>query len=71
MITLRIQHNGTKTDFLTTDFMDVWSEIEKIPDGEVISITKKEMTVPECEQTLKERAALNMSIKTPWKDGPE
>jgi len=29
------------------------------------------MTVPEYEQTLKERAALNMSIKTPWKNEPE
>jgi len=69
MQTYRIQHPPTKTDFLTTDFMDIWNELEKIPDGDEISIKKEEMTVPEFDTEIKKLAVLNLTIKTPWKNG--
>lgn len=66
MTTYRIQHPPTKTDVLTTDFMDVWHELERIGDGESITITKKEMTVKELEDQLKLNTVLNMSIRIPY-----
>ena len=69
MQTYRIQHPPTHTDFLTTDFMDVWAELEKIPDGYEISIKTQEMTVPEFDTEIKKLAVLNLTIKTPWKNG--
>lgn len=56
---------------MTTDLIDVLDELEKIPDGGTISITKEEMTLPEFESEIKKRGILNMTIKTPWKDGSE
>lgn len=66
MKTFRIQQEITRTDFITTDFMDVWNALEKSTDGEPLTITPKEMTVPEYEKEVKLIAALNLSIKTPW-----
>jgi len=66
MKTYRIKHPPTGTDFLTTDFMDVWAELEKIPDGDEISIKTQEMTVPEYEAEIRKLAVLNLTIKTPW-----
>ena len=71
MKTYRIQHEDSKTDVLTTDFMDIWNELENIPDGDILQITKEEMTSAQFEATLKERAFLNLSIRTPWKNGSE
>ncbi len=53
MKTYRIEHKPTKTNFLTTDFMDVWNELEKVPDGDTVAITVKEMTVAEFNEELK------------------
>jgi len=61
-----IQQESTRTHYITTDFMDVWNELDKSPDGEPMTITPKEMTVPEYENEVKLIAALNLSIKTPW-----
>lgn len=71
MKTYRLQHEDSKTDVLTTDFMDIWNELELIPDGETLQITKAEMTSAEFETILKERAVLKLSIRTPWKNGSE
>lgn len=46
--------------------MDVWHELERIGDGESITITKKEMTVKELEDQLKLNSVLNMSIRIPY-----
>ena len=51
--------------------MDVWNELDKSKDGEPMTITPKEMTVPEYESEVKMLAALNLTIKSPWKDGSE
>jgi len=66
MKTYRIEHPPTKTDFMTTDLIDVLNEMEAVPDGETISITIKEMTSKEFEDVARERAILKLSIKTPW-----
>lgn len=71
METYRLEHKDSKTDVLTTDFLDVWNELAKIPDGDTLKITKKEMTRSELEDTLKERGIMNLSINTPWKNEPE
>ena len=69
MKTYRIQHESSKTDFLTTDFTDIWNETDKLPDGDTLTITVQEMTAKEYEETIRERGILNLSIKIPWEDG--
>ena len=49
----RIEHEPSKTDFLTTDFMDVWNECEILLDGDTLTITVKEMTVAEFNEEIK------------------
>lgn len=53
MKTYNIQRPEAKTNFLTTDFMDVWNELENTPDAHAVSITVKEMTVAEFNEELK------------------
>ena len=67
MKTFRIEHPPTQTDYMTTDFMDVWNELEKVPDGEGVTITVQEMTSKEFEDVVRERGILKLSISTPWK----
>ena len=57
MKTYRIQRNESKTDFLTTDFMDIWNVLEKTTDGEDVIITPREMTVSEFNNEIKKNGS--------------
>lgn len=71
MKTYRIVHSPSGTDFLTTDFTDIWSETDKLPDGETLQITVTEMTMKQFEDAIRLRKVMNLSMRLPWKDGSE
>jgi hypothetical protein len=56
MRTYTIQHKATKTNFITTDFMDVWNQFDTLPQGEPLEVIVQEMTVDELNKELKRRA---------------
>ena len=54
MKAIRIQIEETKTDFYTSDFVDLIEEIEKTEDGVEIKITCTEMTALEFNKLLQD-----------------
>lgn len=65
MIAYIIEQLSTKTNFITSDFLDVLDAIGKVTDGTPVLITTKELTVAEFEKETKYIQTLNMSIKMP------
>ncbi len=57
MKAIRIQETTTKTDFYTSDFIDVINVIEQAPDGEPVTITVSEMTAIEFNEIIKEHGS--------------
>ena len=68
MKTYRIVHEPTKTDILTTDWLDVMFEIDKAEDKTTIQVTVEEMTAKQYEEKLKLNGIQGMTIKTPYTD---
>ena len=66
MIAYVIEQLSTKTKFITSDILDVWTAIEKVTDGTPVLITTKELSVTEFKEQVELFAVLNLSIKTPW-----
>ena len=53
MIAYKIEQPSTKTQFMTSDILDVFGVIEKVSDGTPVQITTKELTVKEYEDEVK------------------
>lgn len=66
MVAYQVEQASTKTKFITSDILDVWTAIEKVTDGTPVQITTKELSVTEFNQQVELLAVLNLSIKTPW-----
>lgn len=60
-----------KKPILSTDLIDVLNEIENAPDKTKVEIEVREMTAQEFQNTVDLNNVLNMSIRIPWKNGPE
>jgi hypothetical protein len=54
MKAIRIQIEQTKTDFYTSDFVDLINEIESTEEGVEIKITVREMTALEFTKLLQD-----------------
>lgn len=61
MKAIRIQVASQKTDFYTSDFTDLITEIENAPDGEPITITVTEMTALEFNNLIQNHGANQVS----------
>ncbi|MEI7504854.1 MAG: hypothetical protein WCJ61_16385 [Paludibacter sp.] len=62
MIAYKIEHQSTKTIYLTSDLLDVFDTIGKVSDGTPVLITTKELTVAEFENEVKIIAVTNQTI---------
>ena len=49
----RIQQSETGIDYYTTDFMDVWNELETTDDQKPVMVTPMETTVAEFHEMVK------------------
>ncbi len=50
----RVQRKSDNTDFLTSDFIDIWNVLDEGDSGDPISVTAEEMSVKEFYERVKE-----------------